>query len=99
KRDFVDRDRDLHPRTELRPEGIGVVRFRDGLCDRFLRMLQRFERLRRIDDGAPGRELLESEVLSVVEQDGRCPAIDFEDESRTATSGQDRTPPSLSRGC
>ena len=80
--DIVERDRQLHPREQLRRQRILVVRVQQRVADRAVDVVDRVERLGRIDHAAAtGGQLLEAEVLAAPEHDRGSGAIHFEDES------------------
>ena len=71
QRDVVERDRQSHPRTELRAQRVGVLRMLERVRDRLFGMRQCFHRLRGIHDAAAARQLLETEPFAGVEQHRR----------------------------
>ena len=89
--DVVERDRELHAREQLGPQGVGVDGVVEGVADGAVDVVEGRHRLGRVDDAAaPGGQLLEPEALAVPEQRRRGRAVDVEHESGT---GHQRPPP------
>jgi hypothetical protein len=81
--DVVEGDGELHPRLEQRRQRVVVERVQQGVADRPVDVVDRVERLGRVDHpAAVGGELFEAEPLAPPEQGGRGRAVDLEDESR-----------------
>ncbi len=80
QRDVVERDRQLHPRTEQRRERFGVERVQQGVADRAVDVVEAVERLRCVDRACPGGKLVQPESFAMVEEQRGGGAIDVEDE-------------------
>jgi hypothetical protein len=94
--DVVERDGELHAGEQLRGQRVLLVRVQQRVADRAVDVVDRVERLGRVDHAAAvGGQLLEAEVLATPEQDRRRRAIDLEDESGTGhfRNLSDRTRP------
>ena len=80
----VEGDRELHPGEEQLRQRVLVLGMQQRVQDRTVDVAQRLDRLGRVDDAAAvGGELLEAEVLTAPEEDGRGGAIHLEDEAGT----------------
>ncbi len=82
--DVVEGDRQLHPREQLGAQRLGADRVVEGVADRPGDVVDRRQRLGRVDHPAAVRwQLLEGESLAAPEQRGRGRFVDVEHESRS----------------
>ncbi len=82
QRHVVEGDRQLHAREEQRRQRVHVDRVEQRGADGAVDVVDRIERLGRIDHpAAVGGELLQAEALTVPEQGGRRRLVDVEDET------------------
>ena len=83
QRDVVERDRELHARLEQSGKRFTVAnRIDERVTNGAVGVLESFNGLSRIDDAAASRgKLLETETLSMVEENWWRRTIDVEDES------------------
>ena len=88
QRDVVEGDGERHPRAQLGPQRRGVAeRVLEGVADGADGVLERVDRLGRVQDPAAHREALEAEPLAVPEQRRRCRAVNLEDEAGPRAHG------------
>ncbi len=80
QRDVVERDRQLHPRTQQRGQRLGVERVEQRVADRTVDVVHAIERLGCVDGPGAGRQLVQAQALAVVEQQRGSGAVDVEDE-------------------
>ena len=79
QRDVVDRDRDLHPRPELRVEGLRVVRVVDRVANRGVDVLQPLDGRLGIEHAGAGRQIDFDELVAGEEHAGRASAVEGDD--------------------
>ncbi|CAB4723496.1 unannotated protein [freshwater metagenome] len=83
QRQVVEGDREPHPGEEQLRQRVGVRRVQQRVEDRALDVGDRGQRLRRVDHPGAEGEGLEPEAESLVDDQGRGPVVDLEDESGT----------------